>query len=137
MIKIDELLNAMETNCDLSQWYYDIQEDKLIIISDDCDNSIEDYFWKKEIEAGEEDRFISTPTEYNIYEHNMMVTYANNHSTELRDILLGTLFKKGAFRRFKDTLYELDIQDNWYKYKKEEYIKIAYTWADKYGINIG
>lgn len=135
-IKIDDLLNAMETNSDLLQWYYDRQEDKLIIVSDDCDDSIEDYFCKKDIEADEEDRFISTPTEHNIYEHNMMVTYSNNHPNELRDILLGTLFKKGAFRRFKDTLFELDMQDDWYKYKREEYVKIAYTWADKYGIKI-
>jgi len=100
-VKMDELLDAMETNCDLLQWYYDIPKDKLIMVTDDCDNSIENDFSREEIDRNEEDRFISIPTEHDIYEHSMMVSYSNKQSDEIRDILLGTLFKKGAFRRFR------------------------------------
>ena len=135
-VKMDELLDAMETNCDLLQWYYDTQKDKLIMVTDDCDDSIENDFCKEEIDSDEEDRFISIPTEHDIYEHSMMVSYSNKQSDEIRDILLSTLFKKGAFRRFKDTVFELDIRDDWYDYKREEYSKIAYAWAEKHGIKI-
>ena len=136
MIKMDELLDAMEINCDLLQWYYDTQKDKLIMVSEDCDDSIEYDLCQEEIDSDEEDRFILIPTEHDIYEHNIMVLYSNKQSDELRDILLGTLFKKGAFRRFKDTIFELDIRDDWYDYKREEYSKIAYAWADKHGMKI-
>ena len=135
-VKMDELLEAMKTNCYSLQWYYDTQKDKFIMVSDDCDDSIEDDFCREEIDSEEEDRFISTPTEHDIYEHSMMVSYSNKQSDELKDILLGTLFKKGAFRRFKDTVFELDIRDDWHDYKREEYSKIAYAWADEHGIKI-
>ena len=131
---MDELLDAMETSCDLFQWYYDTQKGKMIIVSDDCDDSMGDDFCKKEIESDEENRFISTPTEHDIYEHNIMVTYSNKQSDELRDVLLDTLFMKGAFRRFKDKVFELDIRDDWFAYKREEYKKVAQDWADKHGI---
>lgn len=135
-IKMDELLDAMDTNSDFVQWYYDTQKEKLIIVSDDCDDSIDDDFCIEDIESDEEDRFISIPTEYDIHEYGIMVSYANRQSDELSDVLLDSLHGKGAFRSFKDTVFELDIVDDWYRYKKEEYSKIAWDWVNKNDIRV-
>ncbi len=133
-VKMDELLDAMETNNCFIKWYYDTQKETLIMVTDDCDDSIEDDFCREEINNDEEDRFISLPTEFDIQEYDMMISYSNKQQNEIRDTLLSALRNKGAFRRFKDAVFELDVRDGWYIYKREEYKKIALTWLDGHGI---
>ena len=36
---------------------------------------------------------------------------------------------KGAFRRFKDYCMEMDIIQDWYKYRDEQYKEIAIDWC--------
>lgn len=41
---------------------------------------------------------------------------------------------KGAFRRFKDCLFDLGMEQEWYKYRDACYEKIAREWCEKHGI---
>lgn len=43
---------------------------------------------------------------------------------------------KGAFRRFKDRLYDFDLQEKWYKYRDDCYEQIARDWCERFGIEI-
>lgn len=48
---------------------------------------------------------------------------------EIRSNLQKLIQGKGAFRRFKDYCFELNIIDCWYNYKEEKYKKIAISWC--------
>lgn len=43
---------------------------------------------------------------------------------------------KGAFRRFKDCLFDLGMEETWYKFRDACYEKIAREWCKKYGITV-
>ena len=51
----------------------------------------------------------------------------------------GALFKKlahaiqgrGAFRRFKDTAFDLGIDQQWYAYQADAYKRIAARWCEE------
>jgi hypothetical protein len=59
--------------------------------------------------------WVAAPSQYDIDEYHMMVSFvetvSDSHKNELLCVALeGT----GAFRRFKDTLYRIDLTDEWY-----------------------
>lgn len=43
---------------------------------------------------------------------------------------------RGAFRRFKDKLYDLNLEKHWYQYRDEAYEKIARQWCERHKIDI-
>ena len=45
--------------------------------------------------------------------------------------LLRSIKGAGAFRRFKDTLFDLDIQDSWYEFRRREFEQIAIEWLEE------
>ena len=50
--------------------------------------------------------------------------------------LEGTEMSRGAFRRFKDKLYDLNLEKQWYQYREEAYEKIARQWSERHKIDI-
>lgn len=53
-----------------------------------------------------------------------------------QDVLLRAIQGRGAFRRFKDRLYDLNLEKQWYQYRDEAYEKIARQWGEKHKIVI-
>ena len=54
--------------------------------------------------------------------------------THPRDALLDSIHGAGAFRRFKDTLYRLGIEEDWYKYRDHALEEMAIEWLEAEGI---
>jgi len=47
----------------------------------------------------------------------------------LRDKMYAAIKGSGAFRRFKDSIHNYGIADDWYKYKEESFREIAIEWC--------
>ena len=60
------------------------------------------------------------------------------YDTKNEEILMifAAIRGKGAFRRFKDRLYDFDLQEKWYKYRDDCYEQIARDWCERFGIEI-
>ena len=43
--------------------------------------------------------------------------------------MLASLRGKGAFRRFKDTVFYLGIRDDWFAYRDKRFREIAERWC--------
>ena len=52
-----------------------------------------------------------------------------------RDTLLRTIKGKGAFRRFKDKIIDLDVEEQWYSFRNERYKEIAIEWCKDSSVN--
>ncbi|MEH7302773.1 UPF0158 family protein [Neobacillus drentensis] len=46
-----------------------------------------------------------------------------------QDCLLRAIKGKGAFRRFKDNIIDLGLEDQWYSYRSKCYKEIAIEWC--------
>jgi len=53
-----------------------------------------------------------------------------------RDVLERAIQRRGAFRRFKDKLYNLNLEQQWYSYKDTAYERIARQWCERYEIEV-
>ena len=83
-------------------------------------------------EKFEDDAWIAAPSQRNINEYDIMVNFAETVSDPRKNELLSiALTGRGAFRRFKDTLYRVELRDEWFEYKRKAYIKIAREWCEE------
>ena len=45
-------------------------------------------------------------------------------------------FREEVLLRFKDKLYDLNLEKQWYQYREEAYEKIARQWSERHKIDI-
>jgi hypothetical protein len=116
-----------------------LTSEELSAAEDEIDD--EDYLdWQKEAiaearEVIDSDEYIPLPTSYDIHEYNIMQDFCYSVENERdREILLSAISGRGAFRRFKDMVRTMDIEDNWFGFRREAYSKIAVEWLEENGI---
>ena len=72
-VLMNELLDAMEIGGMDIRWYFDIQKNRLLLVTDEyMDEDVD----MEEVEENS-DRFIPLPSEYEIHEHKIMVSFSN------------------------------------------------------------
>lgn len=148
-LKLADIVDALEFHSDEHHAFIDIKNSTVCILSDSAlsyaENNDEDYpDWQHEevlcakaFLEDEANNFIALPTQYDVDEYGMMENFAytldDQHKTEK---LLIALQGKGAFRRFKDTVIFLEIENDWYRYRDEQYKQFTIAWCKSNGINI-
>ena len=79
--------------------------------------------------------WMATPPQQDFDEYHIMEDFVNTVSDPHKNELLCVALEgAGAFRRFKDTLYRVDLTNEWYAFKRKAYIEIAKWWCEKNGI---
>lgn len=80
--------------------------------------------------------YIELPDKYDINEYEIMEDFCLTISDQRKqDSLLRAIRGKGAFRRFKDTIIEHDIENQWYAYRSERHKQIAIEWCQDNDLN--
>jgi hypothetical protein len=55
---------------------------------------------------------------------------------EIKDRLLRAINGRGAFRRFKDEVFELGVREDWFNYREEKLKALAIKWFRALDIEI-
>lgn len=113
----------MFTNDEI-EWFYNTETNEFLFQGAFSDVGIGDE---------ENDALICLPSPYEINEYGMMKEFADSRVSE-REQLLKALIGKGAFRRFKDKLYDLGIEKEWFDYRDKKYREIAEEWCRTNGL---
>ncbi len=118
MLKLSEVINAIDSANYETLYYYDPTENNIIVKYDD------------DIDEEMGDNCIMLPSVYQINEYSIMRQFIETiEDVTLYNQLIISIQGKGAFRRFKDTCINYNIIDKWYKFKEKEYKKIAINWC--------
>jgi Uncharacterised protein family (UPF0158) len=142
-VKLKEVIEALDEGSDELSHYMDKRTGEIFLITDEEmsaaeeDEPFDDYAeWQQESllkarEILESDQFIQLPSKFDIHEYSIMERFAREYedrrtSAELLRSIKGT----GAFRRFRETLHNLNIQDAWYEYRRQEFEQIAIEWLE-------
>ncbi|MDR2870870.1 MAG: UPF0158 family protein [Deferribacteraceae bacterium] len=87
----------------------------------------EDYDQDKELEG-----CISCPEQFDLHEYSIMEDFIESRTKPREIELLSVAIRgKGAFRRFKDVLYQLEIEKEWFAYQHEAFKEIAKRWCEE------
>ena len=136
-VKLQEVLEALEGAGMETEYYYDTKNQKILMIFDGMvDGEDNPELIEKIGDAFIED-YIPLPRQYDINEYRMMEEFIYELPTSKnQDVLERAIRGKGAFRRFKDRLYDLGLEQQWNKFRDDSYEKIARDWCERFGIEI-
>lgn len=143
-IKLEEIIEAIEICSDEANYYYNKKKGYIICVFDEemsiaegcCLDDLEEYpEWQREgienaidVEENWED-YISLPDKNDINEYRIMENFCYSVENKKGDILLNSIKGRGAFRRFKEKVNDLNLSDSWYKFREEELRNFVIEWC--------
>lgn len=127
MLTLSKIIEGLETVDNITDCYYDPEKDEIFL------SNIGEYEDLSEDEIDELfEKSIILPTQYEINEYQMMFDFIDTiNNLEAKDNLHRLIQGKGAFRRFKDYCFEINIIQDWYDYKEQRYKEIAIKWCEQ------
>ena len=134
MIKLEQVLDAIETADDAFTYFYDSQTGETVFLSDpiitgETDEELEDLIEN----SGE--RFLRFPTKYDIHEYSIMEDFVYSlPAGAARQELANAICGRGAFRRFKNGIRYHRLEQQWYDYRDRAYRGIAIRWCGDQGL---
>ena len=148
MIKISDVIDNMECISDDDRCYFHVQTQTFYSPINECLGIAEEYEedddlsgypeWEREgiLEAVEflehEDEYIALPNQFDINEYEIMEDFCGNLDNQrIRNDLLNAIAGRGAFRRFKDTIIQYNIEKQWYSFRDMAYKNIAIQWCEE------
>ncbi len=135
-VKLADVLEAMEFANDETEYYYSIKTEEVLMRFYGMIDGEENSELEEDIEENFED-YISLPGKYEIDEYNIMEEFIEKLSMgRAQDKLVDAIRGGGAFRRFKDMVYALGIEQKWFDFRDNEYVRIAGEWCKKHGIDM-
>lgn len=144
-VKLEDIIDGMEMQFEGTRTFCHMKTGEVISVSKDDlrkaeeieDEEIEKLRdWEQEnirvaidvVEYFED--YAELPTTFEINEYDMMEQFCftvKNPRTEQQ--LLDAIRGKGAFRRFKDSVLRLGIEEDWYSFRQECYKQKAIDWC--------
>lgn len=78
-----------------------------------------------------DDDYLKLPSKFDIDEYEIMERFCLSVSDgKISNVLLAKIRGSGAFRRFKDTIYQYGIEEDWFRFRDEAYKEIAVSWLE-------
>ena len=133
-IKLEQVLDAIETADDAFTYFYDTQTGETVFLSDpgitgEANEELEDLIEN----SGE--RFLRFPTKYDIHEYSIMEDFVYSLPVgAARQELTNAICGSGAFRRFKSGIRYHRLEQQWFDYREQAYREIAIRWCRDVGI---
>jgi hypothetical protein len=144
-VKLSEVVEALESATDNMTWYLDKRTGEIILINDEEmaaveeDEPLSDYpEWQQEeiLKAREisesEEHFLALPDQFEIHEYQIMEDFCRKvDDPQLSRHLLGLIKGSGAFGRFKNAIYSMGIEKDWYGFKRARLEEMAIEWLEE------
>lgn len=133
MLKISKLVEEMDLQMEEYMTVVNVQTSEIVYIDLEEARALEDM---EEDELSKDqmllldiyygDGYIGIPSKHEIHEYNMMSKFVFSMDDDrINQRLSQAISGRGAFRRFKDTAIQLDVIDEWYKFRDDAYKEIA------------
>lgn len=129
-MKLEDVIVALHGVRDTSKGFYDLTTHKIEWL-DELSMTYNEYEAAAEVLA--QHGFERLPEQREINKYHMMEDFANEHdSAELFEAIDG----RGAFRRFKSAIRRLGLLEEWYRFREEQYKRLALEWCEECGIEL-
>lgn len=136
-VKLQEVREALEGAGMEIEYYYDTKNQEILMVFEGMINGEYNPELMEEISEGFIEDFIPLPRQHDINEYRMMEDFIYELPEGRSQVVLEQAIRgKGAFRRFKDCLYDLGLEGKWYKYRDDCYENIARDWCERFGLEI-
>ena len=127
-VKLTDIIDAIEEMDQYSEYFLDMETGKVEWVSDMTMTHDE----KEEIyDRLDEHGFRRLPSSFDIREYDIMEDFADTLSGAQQKALSSAIQGKGAFRRFKDSVYQMGLDKKWYAFQAEAFKRKAARWCEE------
>lgn len=134
-IKLEQVIEAIETADDAFTYLYDTQTGETVLLSDDIMFGERDEELEELVENAPIGRFLRFPTKYDIHEYSIIEDFVYSlPAGAARQELVNAICGRGAFRRFKNGIRYHRLEQQWYDYRDKAYREIAIRWCQEQGL---
>ena len=125
MIDLEKIIEGLEMVDNIVDCYYNPEKDEIFL------SNIGEYEELTEDEIDELfEKSIILPTQSEINEYQIMVDFIETiDNLEIKSNLQRLIQGKGAFRRFKNYCFNVNIIQEWYNFRDKRYKEIAISWC--------
>jgi len=146
VVSLRDVVEALDLQSDELQSFLDPDTGEIITFSDEEASIAESDDWEDAPEwmreflpkvkrALEDERMLELPDQVHIDEWRMMQDFAlEDEQCRCRAELDSAVHGAGAFRRFKDAVRRLGLEDAWFRYRAAAFEQVAREWLDENGI---
>jgi hypothetical protein len=129
---MDDLTDAYLDNNFEHPYYLDLYTGQVILNMDEGYTGEPGIDWDDE---ESEERFIAIPKIDSSEAFYVMTKFAQRTELDPEDKLFDALNGHKPFRRFKDTLYELDLWEEWNKFERKFAEDAILSWMEQFELN--
>ena len=146
-VKLQDIVEALEMTADFNSHFLDRRTGEIEMITDEVWDAAENNEliseypeWQRESilkarEIQSTDHFIELPSKFDLNSYEMMERFCREYpNRRISERLSAAVKGKGAFRRFKDMISDLGIQDEWNRFEQQSLEDIAVEWLEAEGI---
>jgi hypothetical protein len=146
-VKLKDVRDALEMTNEFNSHYLDKRTGEIEMITDDSwsaaenDEPLANYpEWQHELilkakEILSTDHFVELPGEFEINSYEIMERFCLEYPNPRISARLSAAIRgKGAFRRFKDLIIDLGIEDEWHEFEHQAFDDLAVEWLEAEGI---
>ncbi len=96
--------------------------------------------WQRELlpkghKALDSEDYIPLPNKFEIHEWSVMERFSSDRANPgQREELLDAIHGSGAFRKFRDAIRRLGVEEDWYRFRQSALEQIAIDWLEAHGI---
>lgn len=136
-VKLEDVIDAIDFTNMETEYYYSTATEEVLMIFDGMVNGETNPELIEEIQDGFIEDYIPLPGQYEIDDYSIMQEFIYElPNGRKQDILAEAIRGRGAFRRFEDKVYDLGLEQKWFKYRNAAHETIVREWCEKYGIDI-
>lgn len=126
-VKLSDIVDAIDMMDPYSEYFLNARTGEIEWVSDMAMSVNE----KEEVcDRLDQDGFYRLPTSFDVREYDIMEEFVDTLPGTARESLESAIQGKGAFRRFKDGIRRMGIEQAWYDYQAAAYKKIAAEWCE-------
>lgn len=147
-VKLEDVIEALESAGDENATYLDQRSGEIVLITDqdmraaEKDQLISEFpEWQRETIlnareiANSAERFVELPDQFEINEYQIMEDFCLSfHNRRIGEDLHRLIKGSGAFRRFKNAVNSMRVDEAWYEFRQKAFEKIAIEWLEEKGI---
>ncbi len=133
-IPLKQVIQAIEEADDAFTSFWDTKTGKTVYLADPLITGETDEALAAEIENTPK-RFLHFPTKYEIHQYRIMEDFIDQLPPgKAQNELACAIRGKGAFRRFKQSVWYHRLEQRWYDYLAEAYRELAIRWCEEEGL---
>jgi hypothetical protein len=147
LVKLDDLIDALESNSETAAFYLDLNTGESCAISEEAFRIADEDIaacdmlpdWQREeVELARlmaaSNRYVALPTSWEVHEWAIMQQFGYSITDDqLRGKFLAATKGRGSFRRFKNQLTHHGLWESWYQFKRLSLRERVIEWCQEHG----